>query len=313
MEDALAEHEARSGAMLVDPGRHPERRRSTTTTELEVLLYEFKADLERLPRRRSAPGAPRATLADLIAFNEANREREMPYFGQELFVQAEEKGPLDRPGVREALAKNLRLSRERRASTRCWTSTGSTRSSRRPAARPGSPTSSTATTSSAAARRRRPWPAIRSITVPAGYVFGLPVGHLVHRAARGARRGCSRSPTPTSRDQARGGRRSSRAEPRPTQRAAGRAETDKARRSGPCGATAGCCLRRRGGAGGRRSRRVPRPSGPSPRCWVQGSPRPAGSGCRRSFQASCAETVGADRQRVRARGGARTGSMRCAE
>jgi amidase len=51
------------------------------------------------------------TLADVIAFNEAHRAVEMPYFGQELFLRAQEKGPLTTPAYREALEKNRRLAR----------------------------------------------------------------------------------------------------------------------------------------------------------------------------------------------------------
>ncbi len=70
--------------------------------EFEVLLYEFKAGLNKYLAGRNSP---HKTLKDLIAFNEANREREMPYFGQEIFERAEKKGPLtDRP-YRLALQK----------------------------------------------------------------------------------------------------------------------------------------------------------------------------------------------------------------
>jgi amidase len=51
------------------------------------------------------------TLEDVIRFNEANAAREMPYFGQELFLKAQEKGPLTTPEYSDALAKNQRLSR----------------------------------------------------------------------------------------------------------------------------------------------------------------------------------------------------------
>jgi len=97
------------GATLVDPAD------MTTTgkyddTELEVLLYEFKADLNQylgaLP-----PNIRTRTLADLIRFNEEHRDREMPYFGQELFERAEKKGPLTSDEYKKALAKNHRLSR----------------------------------------------------------------------------------------------------------------------------------------------------------------------------------------------------------
>jgi amidase len=78
---------------------------------MEVLLYDFKADLNAY-LAALGDGARVKTLAEVIAFNEANREREMPYFGQELFFRAEEKGPLTEKAYRDALAKNHRVSRE---------------------------------------------------------------------------------------------------------------------------------------------------------------------------------------------------------
>jgi amidase len=62
--------------------------------ELEVLLYEFKAGLNDY-LAGLGPDARVRTLADVIAFNERERERQMPFFGQELFEMAEKKGPLD--------------------------------------------------------------------------------------------------------------------------------------------------------------------------------------------------------------------------
>src|SRR5258705_12115813 len=58
------------------------------------------------------PAARVHSLADLIAFNEGNRSREMPFFGQELLLDAQKKGPLTDKAYRDALAKNLRLSRK---------------------------------------------------------------------------------------------------------------------------------------------------------------------------------------------------------
>jgi amidase len=78
--------------------------------ELEVLLFEFKADLATYLSTRTGE-SPR-TLADVIAFNEANRDRELVHFGQELFVQAESKGPLTDPAYQKALATCGRLARE---------------------------------------------------------------------------------------------------------------------------------------------------------------------------------------------------------
>jgi amidase len=74
------------------------------------LLYEFKADLNAY-LRDWAPTASCRTLADLIAFNERERAREMPYFGQEIFELSEAKGPLTEKAYLDALEKCARLSR----------------------------------------------------------------------------------------------------------------------------------------------------------------------------------------------------------
>ena len=60
---------------------------------------------------RGAPTAGVKTLADVIAFNEAHKTTEMPYFGQEMFLRAQEKGPLTDQAYRDALAKDQRLAR----------------------------------------------------------------------------------------------------------------------------------------------------------------------------------------------------------
>ena len=90
-EDAL-EAMRQQGAVLIDPvdfALPP----SADALELEVLLYELKAGLNAY-LSGLAPSIPVRTLADVIRFNEDHRDRELPYFGQELFIQAEQKGPL---------------------------------------------------------------------------------------------------------------------------------------------------------------------------------------------------------------------------
>ena len=99
-----------AGAILVDPADIPHAG-EYDDPELEVLLFELKADLGAY-LATLGPTAPVRTLADVIAFNEREREREMPYFAQELFVRAEAKGPLTSPAYRKALATCGRLARK---------------------------------------------------------------------------------------------------------------------------------------------------------------------------------------------------------
>ena len=99
----------REGAIIVDPADIATLG-DTDESEFEVLLYEFKADLNAYLAGLGGR-TPYKTLKDLIAFNEKNREKEMPYFGQEVFEKAEAKGPLTEKAYIDALAKNLRLTR----------------------------------------------------------------------------------------------------------------------------------------------------------------------------------------------------------
>jgi amidase len=98
-----------AGAVLVDPVTLPADA-AIGAHEIEVLLYEFKHDVAAYLQARR-PGQPHRTLADLIAFNTANAERELAWFGQELFERAEGKGPLEDLAYRVALEACGRLAR----------------------------------------------------------------------------------------------------------------------------------------------------------------------------------------------------------
>jgi amidase len=98
------------GAVLVEVAELPGAGKYAQG-ELDVLLYEIKADMAAY-LAENAPGAAVRTLADLIAFNEQHKTEEMPYFGQELFLRAQAKGGLDSKEYLDALAANRRLSRE---------------------------------------------------------------------------------------------------------------------------------------------------------------------------------------------------------
>jgi amidase len=80
-------------------------------TETEVLLYEFKADLAAY-LTEYAPGAPVQTMADVIAFNQHHADKELPHFGQEYLERAQAKGGLDEQAYLDALANNRRYARE---------------------------------------------------------------------------------------------------------------------------------------------------------------------------------------------------------
>jgi len=110
LEDALEVMRAQ-GATVVDPVELPEELRFGNEWEMEVLYHEFKADLNAY-LASLGPDAPIASLEELIAYNEANAELELSLFGQELLTRSQERGRLTSPVYREALATSHRLARE---------------------------------------------------------------------------------------------------------------------------------------------------------------------------------------------------------
>ncbi len=163
----------RLGAIVVDPADIPSSGKFDDS-ELEVLLYELKADLNKYLKGLGS-SAQVHSLKEVIEFNEKNRDREMPYFGQDLFIKAEAKGPLTDKKYVQALAKNHLLSRSRGIDfvMRKHRLDGLVA----PTGGPAWPTDwingdhFTGGYSSASAVAGYP-----HITVPAGYVFSLPVG-----------------------------------------------------------------------------------------------------------------------------------------
>ncbi|MGQ0385067.1 MAG: amidase [Gammaproteobacteria bacterium] len=95
------------GAEIVDPVDIPNVGK-TGECELEILLYEFKDGLDRY-LAGLGPAARVHTLAEVISYNEREREREMPYFGQDLFERAQKKGPLSEPDYLRHRAECRRL------------------------------------------------------------------------------------------------------------------------------------------------------------------------------------------------------------
>lgn len=161
------------GAVVIDPADIPTHGKFDDS-ELEVLLYEFKADLNSYLASLGSR-APVKSLKEIIDFNEQYRDREMPYFGQDLFIKAQAKGPLTEKAYRNALAKNHRLSRKEGIDA--VMDKHKLDALIAPTGGPPWPTDwlngdhFTGGYSTASAVAGYP-----HITVPAGYLFGLPVG-----------------------------------------------------------------------------------------------------------------------------------------
>ncbi|WP_158882165.1 amidase [Rhodanobacter sp. L36] len=95
------------GAIIIDPVTLPHLS-ELGAPEQVVLSYEFKHDINAYLATR--PPLKMKSLADLIAFNQHEASREMLWFGQELFEQAQRRGPLTDKKYTDALAKAKRLS-----------------------------------------------------------------------------------------------------------------------------------------------------------------------------------------------------------
>ncbi len=172
MEQALAVLKAQ-GAVLVDPaeiktwGRFDE-------DETTVFLYELKAGLKAY-LARLGPAAPVHSLGEIIAFNERRAAEEMPYFGQETFLKAEAKGPLTEKEYLDAWKRCRTMSR--REGIDAVMEAHRLDALVAPTDGPAWVTDLVLgdhfliSSSTAAAVAGYP-----SITVPAGAVFGLPVG-----------------------------------------------------------------------------------------------------------------------------------------
>jgi amidase len=98
-----------AGAVLIDPVKIASLGKFDDA-EFEVLLYESKTDINAY-LASLGPDAPHKTLAGLIRFNDEHRATSMPFFGQEIFLQAQAKGPLTSPAYQRALASCRRLTR----------------------------------------------------------------------------------------------------------------------------------------------------------------------------------------------------------
>ncbi len=139
--------------------------------EYEVLLYEFRTDLNKY---LESSGAPYRSLAELIEYNEQHAATVMPIFGQEIFEKAEAKGPLTEAAYLRALESSKRIAQEAIDSLVSEHELDAMISPTNGAAWLIDHINGDASgigSSSLAAVSGYP-----SITVPAGYVAGLPIG-----------------------------------------------------------------------------------------------------------------------------------------
>lgn len=162
------------GATVIDPVQLPHVK-DYDKTEMTVLLYDFKHDLNQYLATRK--GLAVHSLKDLIAWNKAHATEEMPWFGQDIFVKAEAKGPLTDKAYTEALAREKELSGPKGIDAAL--ATDHLDALLAPAQDPawtidlvnGDPDGAAAYGPAAVA-------GYPSITVPAGFVHGVPVGML---------------------------------------------------------------------------------------------------------------------------------------
>lgn len=163
----------RQGAEIIDPA-DIETTGKFDDSEFEVLLYEFKTDLNTY-LAGLGPKAPVHSLKEAIEFNEKNRDKEMPYFGQEIFLRSEAKGPLTEKAYLDALEKDQRMSR-----TEGIDATMNKNKLDAIIAPTGGPpwTTDLINGDHFSGSSSTP-PAVAgypNINVPAGYIYGLPVG-----------------------------------------------------------------------------------------------------------------------------------------
>ncbi len=163
------------GAEVIDPA-DIETAGQLGNAERDVLQYEFKADLNAYLATMPA-NVKNRTLADIIAFNEANKDREMPYFGQETFIASEAKGPLTDQAYLDARAKCVELTRAK--------GIDATMDKNRldamigPSGGPAGLVDLVTLTGGGGGGGSSQFPAVSGyphITVPAGFYMGLPMG-----------------------------------------------------------------------------------------------------------------------------------------
>jgi amidase len=174
LEDALDVMRA-EGATILDPIELPEELRFGNEHEMEVLYHEFKADLNNY-LQSLGPDAPIRSLEELIDYNEQSADLELSLFGQDLLIASQERGPLTDQRYITALSTSHRLSRDEgidrvMQAQQIDAIVGPTSGIPAPGDYTGSSSGSGGGCSTPAAMAGYP-----NMTVPMGFLFGLPVG-----------------------------------------------------------------------------------------------------------------------------------------
>ncbi len=172
IEDAIAALK-NAGAVVIDPVQMPSIPK-IGEFELDVLYFEFKAGLDTY-LRTAGPGAAVHSVPELIAWNQRNAAREMQYFGQERLIAAQKKGPLTDPAYRRAVARCRQYSRTQGidATLAAHRLDAVVAPTEGPAWLVDYVNGDHQTTSCSQPAAVAGYP---HITVPAGFVWGLPVG-----------------------------------------------------------------------------------------------------------------------------------------
>lgn len=163
----------KNGAIIVDPA-DSDALGQLGEAEGMVLQYDLKTDLNAY-LARLGPTAPVHSLKEIIEFNERNKKAELQYFGQDTFIKAEARGPLTDKEYIDARAKNLRLSRAEGidAIMDKFHLDALIAPTESPAWVSDLVTGDHFLCSSSTAAAVAGYP---HVTVPAGFIFGLPVG-----------------------------------------------------------------------------------------------------------------------------------------